>query len=133
LARRIAALTLTKKAQDVVIMDLRPLTNMTDFFVVCSADSDTQAKAIADGVDEGLEKQGTRPWHREMGSTQWILLDYVDVVLHVFHTRTRSFYSLEKLWGDADIRRVSDDEQRVARRTNGGRDTSRRTTRLATS
>ena len=114
-------------------MDLRRLTNMTDFFVVCSADSETQAKAIADGVDEGLEKQGTRPWHREAGSAHWILLDYVDVVLHVFHKRTRTFYSLEKLWGDAEIRHVSDDEGSSAGRRNGRRNTPRRTTRLATS
>ncbi len=133
LARRIAALTLTKKAQDVVIMDLRRLTSMTDFFVVCSADSEIQAKAIADGVDEGLEQQGARPWHREMGSTQWILLDYVDVVLHVFHKRTRTFYNLEKLWGDADIRRVSDDEERPAAQRSNGRTRSRKTSRFATS
>lgn len=122
-----------KKAQDVVILDLRPLTSMTDFFVVCSADSDIQAKAIADGVDEGLEKQGTRPWHREAGSANWILLDYVDVVLHVFHKHTRAFYSLEKLWGDAEIHHVSDDADPRAREKRDKRSASRRTTRLTTS
>ena len=122
-----------KKAQDVVILDLRPLTSMTDFFVVCSADSDIQAKAIADGVDEGLEKQGTRPWHREAGSANWILLDYVDVVLHVFHRRTRAFYSLEKLWGDAKIHRVSDDAGPRAREKGDKRSAPRTTTRLTTS
>lgn len=101
-------------------MDLREITSMTDFFVVCSGDSDIQVNAIADGVDEGLEKQGARPWHREAGSTNWILLDYVDVVLHVFHKHTRAFYSLEKLWGDAKIQRLSDEAPKVRRKAPSG-------------
>jgi ribosome-associated protein len=123
LAKRIADLTLTKKASDVVTMDLRGLTTMADFFVICSADSDVQVKAIADAVEEGLEKQGVSPWHAESGSPNWVLLDYVDVVLHVFHKNTRSFYSLEKLWGDAKIeparamtRAASTRQKRPARR-----------------
>jgi ribosome-associated protein len=108
LARKIAGLTLLKKAHDLVIMDLRTLTSMTDFFVICSADSDVQVKAIADAVEEGMEKEGSVPWHRESGSANWILMDYVDVVLHVFHRQTRAFYNLEKLWGDAKFQRVSD-------------------------
>lgn len=110
LAKAIARLALTKKAADVVIMDLRGLTSVTDFFVVCSADSDPQIRAIADAVDEGIEQTGTAVWHKETGSPNWVLLDYVDVVLHVFHKNTRSFYSLEKLWGDAKIQRVGDDD-----------------------
>ena len=117
LAKRIAALTLTKKAQDLVIMDLRALSAVTDFFVICSAESDVQVKAIADAVDEGLERYGAKPWHRETGSLQWILLDYVDVVLHVFHKQTRQFYSLEKLWGDAKIQRIADHAPSRTRRT----------------
>lgn len=108
-ARAIAKLTLTKKASDVLMMDLRGLTSMADYFVVCSADSDIQVKAIADGVEEGMDAVGVSPWHIEAGSTNWILLDFVDVVLHVFHKSTRQFYSLEKLWGDAKIVRFSDE------------------------
>ena len=108
LAKRIASLTLTKKAFDVVVMDLRKVTPMTDFFVICSADSDIQIKAIADAVEDGLEVKGLSVWHREAGSVHWILLDYVDVVLHVFHKTTRTFYNLEKLWGDATIAHVKD-------------------------
>lgn len=108
LANAIAKLALTKKAQDVVIMDLRPLTSMTDFFVVCSADSETQIKAIADAVVEGTEKKGTPPWHKETGSPNWVLLDYSDVVLHIFHKTARTYYNLERLWGDAKIKRVRD-------------------------
>ena len=124
LARKIADLTLTKKAQDVVIMDLRGLTSMADFFVLCSADSDTQVKAIADAVEEGLEKKGSAPWHRESGSVNWILLDYVDVVLHVFHKSTRSFYNLEKLWGDAVVERVEDTPAMPKARAARGRTTA---------
>jgi len=109
LARHIARLTLTKKASDIVLMDLRKLTTMTDFFVVCSADSETQVKAIADAVVEGLEEKGIKVWHYEgIGQLRWVLLDYVDVVVHVFHKQTRKFYNLEKLWGDATFEEVSD-------------------------
>lgn len=73
LAKRIAELTLSKKAHDVVIMDLRGLTSIADFFVVCSADSDVQIRAIADAVEEGMDKKGSVPWHRESGSANWVL------------------------------------------------------------
>jgi ribosome-associated protein len=109
LAKHVAELTLTKKAIDVVIMDLRKLSPVADFFVICSAESDVQARAIADAVEEGMVKEGSRPWHKEKSSLNWIVLDYVDVVLHIFHKHTRSFYNLEKLWGDARITSLSDD------------------------
>jgi len=128
LAKRIADFTLSKKAHDVVIMDLRGLTSIADFFVVCSADSDLQVRAIADAVEDGMEKKGSVPWHRESGSANWVLLDYVDVVLHVFHKSTRPFYNLEKLWGDAVFEHVRDEEPpaaktraRGARRSRGAR------------
>lgn len=108
LAKNIAQLAMSKKAADVVIMDLRGLTSMTDFFVICSADSDVQIRAIADAVEEGTGKKGESPWHRESGSPNWVLLDFVDVVLHIFHKNTRAFYNLEKLWGDAAIEAVED-------------------------
>ncbi len=115
LAKRIAELTLGKKAQDVVIMDLRGLTSIADFFVVCSADSELQVRAIADAVEEGMDKKGSVPWHRESGSPNWVLLDYVDVVLHVFHKNTRPFYNLEKLWGDAVFENVTDEKAAAAK------------------
>jgi len=111
LAKRIAALAQTKKGSDVIIMNLRKLTTVTDYFVVCSADSDIQVRAIADAVEDGMEQEGVAPWHKEAGSANWILLDYVDVVLHVFHKHTREFYSLERLWGDAQITRVKDEPE----------------------
>ena len=109
LARRIAALALTKKAHDVTVMDLRKITDVSDFFVICSGDSDTQVRAIADAVADGTEEIGISPWHREgLSQRQWVLLDYVDVVVHIFHRDTRKFYALEKLWGDARVEVVED-------------------------
>jgi ribosome-associated protein len=125
LAKKLAQLTLTKKASDVVIMDLRKITDMTDFFVVCSADSDTQVKAIADAVADGAEKLNSPPWHQEgLTQRQWVLLDFVDVVVHVFHHEARRFYALEKLWGDAVIEEVADDappKKKTVRKTKTSR------------
>jgi ribosome-associated protein len=116
LANMIAKLALTKKAHEVIVMDLRPLTSMTDFFVVCSADSETQIKAVADAVEEGTEQKGISPWHKETGSANWVLLDYSDVVFHIFHKNTRPYYNLEKLWGDAKIKPVEDEKPLVSPR-----------------
>ena len=109
LQRQIAELTLSRKAKDVVIMDLRKVTTMADYFVVCTGESETQVRAIADAVMEGMSKTGEKPWHSEgLQNLQWVLLDYVDVVVHVFHKDARAFYGLEKLWGDAKIQKVAD-------------------------
>ena len=109
LAKRIADLMISKKAFDVVILDLKKLTSATDYFVVCSADSDTQVKAIADAVQDGMDTAGERVWHQEgYHAMRWILLDYVDVVAHVFHKDERTFYNLDRLWGDAKRTEVED-------------------------
>lgn len=109
LAKKIAAFAHSKKAHAVTIMDLRKVTDMADFFVVCSAESDVQVKAIADAVTDGTETLGISAWHREgLSLRQWVLLDYVDVVVHVFHREARKYYALEKLWGDAKIEVVED-------------------------
>ncbi|MCX6120436.1 MAG: ribosome silencing factor [Ignavibacteriales bacterium] len=109
LAKRIADLMISKKAIDIVILDLKKLTSATDFFVICSADSDTQVKAIADSVQDGMETLGERVWHQEgYHALRWIVLDYVDVVVHVFHKEERSFYNLDRLWGDAKRTEVQD-------------------------
>lgn len=109
LAFELAKLALSKKGNDVKVLDLRKLTTMTDFFVICSAGSDTHAKAVMDTIIEGSKKLDERPWHKEgVTNRSWILLDYVDVVVHIFLNETRKFYSLEKLWGDAVISEVKD-------------------------
>lgn len=110
LAKVIAQAALSKKAHDVTILDLRKLTTMTDYFVVCSVDSDTQARAVADAVkNETLDKGESTVRKEGYSEGRWVLLDYVDVVAHVFHKETREFYNLEKLWGDAKFEYVNDE------------------------
>lgn len=93
------------------MMDLRKLTTMTDFFVLCTGASDTQVKAIVDHVEESMKSKNVRAWNKEgYGSLKWVLLDYVDVVVHVFQRETREFYGLESFWGDAEIESIDDDE-----------------------
>ncbi len=94
------------KAEDIVLMDLRSIKNaVADFFVICSGNSDTHIDAIAESVDHEVNKtDGQNPWHREGQNNKiWVLLDYVDVVVHVFNQENREFYALESLWGDAKI------------------------------
>jgi ribosome-associated protein len=94
------------KAEDIVLMDLRSVNNaVADFFVICSGNSDTHIDAIAESVDHEVNKtDGQNPWHREgLNNKIWVLLDYVDVVVHVFNHDNREFYALESLWGDAKI------------------------------
>ena len=103
-AQLVAGIALEKKAQNISILDLRNLTSVTDYFVICSAGSDTHVKAVADAVIEGMAEQDVRVWKKEgFQNLQWVLLDFVDVVVHVFQQRVREFYDLERLWGDAEI------------------------------
>lgn len=109
LARYAAQLLLQKKAKDVVIMDVRRITDFTDFFVVCSADSDTHLKAVAEGVLDGMNDFGIKPYKSEgWTAAQWVILDFVEVVVHIFYHETRAFYKIERLWAEAKIERVSD-------------------------
>jgi len=103
-AQRAAQAALDLKANDVVLLDLKGVTDMTDFFVIASGTSDTHVRAIAQNVMEELGKIGV-PVHHEEGVTQgrWALLDYVDFVVHVFHPTLRHFYQLERLWSDAQV------------------------------
>ena len=109
LAREAARLTLTKRAEAVVILDLRALQGVCDYFVLATGHSEVQVRAIADAVDEGMAALGQKPWHTEgYEARRWILLDYVDVVVHVFHAKAREYYLLDKLWGDAGRELVTD-------------------------
>ena len=101
-AQRAAALCVDLKASDVVLLDLEKVSDATDYFVIASGSSDTHVRAIAEHVLEELRKEGVRAHHVE-GLTQgrWVLLDYIDFVVHVFHPVLREFYQLERLWSDA--------------------------------
>lgn len=106
LCQLVAKGMMEKKGQEVAILDLRKVKNaIADFFVICSGTSDTQVDAIADSVEYEVYKAvEENPWHKE-GKTnrEWILIDYVDVVAHVFNKDRRKYYDLEELWGDAEF------------------------------
>lgn len=95
-----------KKASDIVIMDLRLISNaVADYFIICSGGSDSQVDAIAQSIDKEVSEQtGENPWHTEgKKNREWLLIDYVNVVAHIFKKTTREYYQLENLWGDAKI------------------------------
>jgi ribosome-associated protein len=107
LAKSCCDCAIDKKAEEVMIIDLRKLSAPTDYFVIASGTGERHVKAIADGIVEEMGKRGVRAWHVEGRSAKkWILIDYVNVVVHVFNGETRRFYSLETLWGDAPSERV---------------------------
>ena len=101
---------LAKKAVDVVLLDLRNTPAFTDFFMLCSGHNTRQVKAIADAIEEALKAEKIRPAHVEgYERAEWILMDYFSFIVHVFSPQTREFYSLERLWGDAERIDVSDE------------------------
>lgn len=97
-----------KKGENIVVIDLRGITSITDYFIIATGTSNIHLKAIADEIREKLKKENNIiPWHTEGYETKkWILLDYVNVVVHIFDSDMRSYYSLEKLWDDAEIKHV---------------------------
>ncbi len=102
LAQRAAALCLDLKANDVLILNLRGVSDMADYFVIASGTSDTHVRSIAGHVADEMKKIGSAAYHVEgLQQGRWVLVDMVDVVVHVFHPVLRSFYQLERLWGDA--------------------------------
>jgi ribosome-associated protein len=100
--RAAAQAAISKKARTPVALDLRELDGVCDYFFICSASSEVQVKAVAEGIEDALRERGVRPWHIEgFEGRRWVLLDYVEVVVHVFHEKTREYYLLDRLWGDA--------------------------------
>ncbi len=111
IVERVVALAQSKKAEDVVVLDMRAMTDVTDYFVICTGTVDVHVKAIADAIVEDMKEQGERPWHVEgTERLQWVLIDFVDVVVHVFQPETRDFYASERLWGDAKRETMSNEE-----------------------
>ncbi len=104
LAQRIAAECLANKAEDVLLLDLEGVTDMTDFFVIASGTSDTHVRSTAENVLSSLKQEGQKVTHEEgLSGGRWALLDFVDVVVHIFHPTQRSYYQLERLWADATV------------------------------
>ena len=98
-----------KKANGICILDLRKLSPVADYFVICTADADVHAWAVADFITEQLKGKGIAAWHIEgRGATGWVVIDYIDVIVHIFLAPVREHYSLERLWGDAPKTAIAD-------------------------
>ena len=113
-ARGFAEAALIKKATDLIILDLKNLTSMTDFFIVGTVSTDVHSRAVEGAiVDWARNELQMRPWHIEgaEGSRNWVLLDYIDVVVHLFRPEARDYYSLERLWGDAPTEEIKDPDE----------------------
>ena len=102
--KKISNLMLDKKALDIKIIDVRKLTSLTDFFVICSSESEPQTRAITDNIYKHMKKTGIKAWHIEgYENLDWVLLDYINIVVHIFSKKSRSYYDLERLWADGKI------------------------------
>ncbi len=109
IAKKLINFALSKKAENVLLLDLRKITTMADFFIICSGGSDAQVKAIADAVVAGAQKEKVSVYHVEgYESLTWVLIDLVDIVVHIFQPAVRDYYQLERLWGDAQIEKFED-------------------------
>lgn len=118
LARKIVELAASKKAEEITLLDLHKLTSITDFFIICTGNSDVQVKAISDAIVEGMKSE-VKPWHIEgRENLRWVLLDFVDVVVHIFHREEREFYQLERLWADAPMEVIESEDTPVSTASN---------------
>lgn len=109
-ARKAGQVALAKRGFDVKVLKMDEISSICDYFVIVSGDADVHVKAISNAVYDELLDEGLKPYHREgMESGNWVLLDYVDVVVHIFREPVRTFYALEKLWGDAPIEELIDE------------------------
>ena len=103
-AMKAAAICQDMKANDVVVLNLKGVTDMTDYFVIASGTSDTHVRSIGENLISELKKEGIRVHHVEgVQQGRWVLLDFVDFVVHIFHPTLRSFYQIERLWSDAEV------------------------------
>ncbi|SVA83937.1 uncharacterized protein METZ01_LOCUS136791 [marine metagenome] len=108
LAAKIAQFALDKKAEKVVSLNVKDLTSIADEFVICSSDTNIQVKAIADSIRKSTDTKPIRVEGYE--HLNWVLLDYIDVIVHIFKTAERNYYNIEKLWADASIREFNEDD-----------------------
>ncbi|HDP68792.1 MAG TPA: ribosome silencing factor [Candidatus Marinimicrobia bacterium] len=110
LVKKAALAAQNKKAEDIIILSLKELTSVTDYFIICSGDVDVHVKAIADEIKKEL-KRDIKPWHIEgYQHLHWVLMDYVDFVVHVFQKETRDYYNIERLWADAPLERIRSED-----------------------
>jgi len=109
IAKKISQLMLDKKALDILLLDVRSITTLTDFFIICTSESDPQTRAISNHVEDELTANGIKPWHIEgYEHLEWVLLDYVNIVAQVFSRDAREYYDFERLWADAKITKIKE-------------------------
>ena len=107
-----------KKGIEPLLLDIRKLTDVAEYFLLVHGNSDRHVRAIADSVIEELRKKATKPLHVEgLNDATWVLIDYGAVIVHVFHHQTRKYYNLERLWGDAKVVKMKDPNERPAKKT----------------
>lgn len=100
----------SRKAKNILVLDLCDIADFTDYFLICTGNSDVHVKALSDAVQEGMKAPGHRPWHIEGYETRtWVLFDFVDLVVHIFQPEARILYGLERLWGDAPAEQIEED------------------------
>ena len=110
-AQRISELMIEKKAVDIIIIDVRKITTLTDFFVVCTSESQPQTRAITDHINQKMKEEGVKSWHIEgYEHLDWVLVDFVNIVAHIFSKESRKYYEFERLWADGTITIVQDEE-----------------------
>ena len=108
-AQRISELMLEKKAVDIIIIDVRKITTLTDFFVVCTSESEPQTRAITDHINDKMKEAGVKSWHTEgYQHLDWVLIDFVNIVVHIFSKDAREYYEFERLWADSMITPIKD-------------------------
>ena len=110
-SKRISELMVDKKALDIQIIDVRDITTLTDFFVICTSESEPQTRAIADHINRTMKTEGNSSWHTEgYEYLDWVLVDFVNIVVHIFSKKTREYYDFERLWADGKITKITSQE-----------------------
>lgn len=110
MAKAMCAVLSSKKAEDILLIDVKEKTTLADYFIVASGRSATQVKSLCDSIDEMMSKSGIEPKSRDgVNEGRWAAMDYGDVIVHIFNDELRLFYHLERLWGDSDnIEKITD-------------------------
>ena len=109
IVKNITQLMIDKKALDITLIDLKKITTLTDYFIICTSESDPQTRAIFNHIKDELTKDSIKPWKTEgYEHLQWVVMDYINFVIHIFNKETREYYDFERLWGDAKIIKIDD-------------------------
>ncbi len=110
-AHKAAAILFAKKAEDAVLLDLRGLSSLTDYYLICTCQTEAQMRALLHNVERHLSKEGIKPLRSEYHSgVRWGVLDYGDIIIHIFEKETRNYYSLERLWADAKVTKLKPED-----------------------